>query len=60
MTYKQIESSREVRLWVTQILVPAVMVGTMILTIPEVRQEVSIKVKHVKESIRNKFAKGRG
>lgn len=37
MTYKQIEQAREIRLWIGQIIVPAITVATTMLTIPEVR-----------------------
>lgn len=54
MTYKQIEASREVRLWIGQIIVPAVtMVGTA-MAIPEVRQAVKAKAIEVKERIEAK------
>ena len=54
MTYKQIEASREVRLWIGQIIVPAASVVVAILSIPEVRKMVAKKVESVKESIQNK------
>jgi len=55
MTYKQIEASREVRLWIGQIIVPAASVAVAILAIPEVRQAIGTKVTNVKESIQNKI-----
>lgn len=55
MTYKQIEASREVRLWIGQIIVPAASVALAILTIPEVRQAVGQKVVNIKESVQNKI-----
>ena len=42
MTYKQIEASREVRLWLTQVLIPAFGVAMMI---PEARAAVVAKAK---------------
>ena len=42
MTYKQIEASREARLWITQVIVPAACVAMMI---PEVRETVITKAK---------------
>lgn len=54
MTYKQIEASREVRLWIGQIIVPAASVVVATLSIPEVRQMIATKAASVKESIQNK------
>lgn len=55
MTYKQIEASREARLWIGQIIVPAASVVVATLSIPEVRQMVATKAASVKESIQNKI-----
>lgn len=54
MTYKQIEASREARLWIGQIIVPAISVVVATLSIPEVRQMIATKATSVKESIQNK------
>lgn len=54
MTYKQIEASREVRLWIGQIIVPAASVVVATLSIPEVRQMIATKAASIKESIQNK------
>lgn len=55
MTYKQIEGAREVRLWITQIIVPtAVTVGGLML-IPEVRQTVVSKASDIKTKVKTKF-----
>lgn len=48
MTYKQIEASREVRLWITQVVVPMFGVAMMI---PEAREAVVAKAKEVKNKI---------
>ena len=55
MTYKQIEASREVRLWIGQIIVPAITIAVSTLTIPEVRQAVAAKARDVKQSIERKI-----
>lgn len=55
MTYKQIEASREVRLWIGQIIVPAVTLAATTLTIPEVRQAVRMKAEEVKYDIEQKL-----
>lgn len=54
MTYKQIEAAREVRLWIGQIVVPACIAVTSLMTVPEVRQAVAAKADDVKRSIENK------
>ena len=54
MTYKQIEASREVRLWIGQIIVPAV---GLALAFPEVRAKVKEKVLDVRDSVQRKFKK---
>lgn len=57
MTYKQIEASREARLWIGQIIVPAItLVGTS-MAIPEVRQAVAAKASEIKRSINDKIEK---
>lgn len=54
MNWKQIETSREVRLWATQIILP---VAAVVMMVPEARNAVIEKAKNVKESIKTKFAK---
>lgn len=54
MTYKQLETSREVRLWLTQIVLPIV---TVVALVPEARNAVVTKVKEVKKNVETKFAK---
>lgn len=58
MTYKQIETMREVRLWIGQIVVPVATVAATALAIPEVRQAVAEKAKEVKQNINRKLKKG--
>lgn len=41
MTYKQIEASREARLWVSQIIVPAVIGGVLLMNNEKVRDSVA-------------------
>jgi hypothetical protein len=57
MTYKQIEASREVRLWIGQVIVPALAVGAMVMSKPEIRDKVNAKVKEVKNKIGLKLVK---
>lgn len=58
MTYKQIEASREARLWIGQIVVPAASVVVATLSIPQVRTMVAAKAESIKESILKKTKKG--
>ena len=57
MTYRQIEASREVRLWVTQIIVPTIFGIGMIMSVPEVRAKVKAKTSEIKEKFRTRFKK---
>jgi hypothetical protein len=53
MTYKQIEASREARLWITQIVVPALgMVTALVATVPEFRTAVVDKAREIKNKIK--------
>ena len=54
MTYKQIEASREIRLWITQVIMPAL---ALALVIPESREVIVTKAKEVKDKIKNRFQK---
>lgn len=57
MTYKQIEASREVRLWIGQVIVPAVGVAAVALSNPEVRNAAKQKVNKAKRFIKRQFNK---
>ena len=59
MKYKHIEAAREARLWIGQIVVPAMTIAATTLTIPEVRQAVAAKAKSVKQSVEDKMKKSR-
>ena len=54
MTYKQIEASREARLWLSQIIIPAMCITMMV---PEAREAVVTNAKEVKRSIKTAFTK---
>lgn len=58
MTRKQIDAAREARLWIGQIIVPAMTLAVSTLAIPEVRQAVALKAESVKQSIKRKMNKG--
>ena len=57
MTYKQIEASREARLWIGQVIIPAITVVGAAMTVPEVRKAVTDKANNVKTAIKKKFKK---
>ena len=57
MTYKQIEASREARLWIGQVIVPAFMFGASLMAIPEVRDAVAVKASQIKAGVKKKFKK---
>lgn len=54
MTYKQIEASREVRLWITQVIVPVLGIAMLF---PECRKAVVDKATDVSNYVKNKFHK---
>ena len=58
MTYKQIEASREARLWIGQVIIPTITVVGAAMTIPEVRKAVTEKANNLKTAIKKKFKKG--
>ena len=57
MTWKQIETSREIRLWVSQIIVPTVTIAATMMSIPEVRKATVDKFNKTKQKIETKFKK---
>lgn len=57
MTYKQFETSREIRLWIGQVAVPVLAGAACLLANKEIRQKVSDKVKETKKSLKNKFSR---
>lgn len=54
MTNRQIETSRELRLWIGQVMVPAALI---ISSVPELRENVKRKLADTKEKIEYKMAK---
>lgn len=57
MTWRQIEASREVRLWISQIIVPTVLSVATVAAIPEVRQSIKAKASEIKEKIKTRKPK---
>ena len=55
MTNKQIETSREIRLWIRDIIVPSIGVGATVLWLhPEIKDNIKTKI----DEIKSKFKKG--
>ena len=55
MTNRQIETSREIRLWIRDIIVPSIGVGATVLWLhPEIKDNIKSKIDEVK----TKFEKG--
>lgn len=57
MTYKQLETIREIRMWTKEIIVPTAMAVVAVMTVPEAREAVAAKANQVKESIKSKTRK---
>ena len=55
MTYKQIEASREMRLWIGQVIVPAAVAAVTIASNPQTRNYVSKKYNNVKSRMRSLY-----
>lgn len=54
MERKNIEAVREIRLWIGQIIVPAITLAATTMAIPEVRQAVAAKANQIKNKINSK------
>lgn len=58
-TRQKLDRSREIRLWIRDILVPAVGLAATALSIPEVRDMVNDKIKDIRADVeRKRTAKG--
>ena len=55
MTYKQIEASREMRLWIGQVIVPAAAAAIAIASNPNTRDYTSKKYNNVKSRMRSLY-----
>ena len=54
MTRRQIDTSREMRLWIGQIVVPALTLAATTMAIPEVREAVAMKARSVMSKLKRK------
>lgn len=55
MTYKQIEASREMRLWIGQVIVPAAAAAIVIASNPQTRNYISEKYQNAKSRMRSLY-----
>ena len=56
MTWKQVETSREIRLWITQVIVPVLGIGAAyVAAVPEAREKVVAKFAEAKNRINFKL-----
>ena len=55
MTYKQIEASREMRLWIGQVIIPAAAAAVAIASNPNTRDYISKKYNNVKSRMRSLY-----
>lgn len=56
MTYRDIEASRNVRLWLTQVALPvATLTVTALTALPDTRRALGQKAVQIKDSIKNTF-----
>lgn len=53
MTYKHIEASREIRLWITRVILPIGMVGLWVGTDPEKMNWLRYHMHNGKEGLKN-------
>lgn len=59
MTNRQIETSREIRLWIRDIIVPSIGVGATVLWLhPEIKDNIKSKVNEVKNKFKSKLKRG--
>ena len=49
MNYRQVETSREIRLWITQVIIPMFGIAMMI---PEAREAMVTKAKELKDKVK--------
>jgi hypothetical protein len=55
-TRQKIDLAREIRLGITQVIIPVTTLAVTVMTIPEVREAINEKVKNVKDQHKRKRA----
>lgn len=54
MTYKQIETMREIRLWVCQLGVPILTITAALISRPDIRKDIGRKFRNLKDTLSKK------
>lgn len=57
LKYKHIEASRELRLWLGQVIIPGAVAFGMVMSNPQFKSKVDEKVCTAKEKLQSLFAK---
>lgn len=55
LSWKAIESSREIRLWLGQVIIPAVTIGAVVLSNPENRKRLDETLTNAKDKVTSIF-----
>ena len=55
--YKDVEAARELRLWISQVVIPGALVATFVFSDPQARDAVKTKIENVKYSVGKRFNK---
>lgn len=58
MDYKKVETAREIRLWVKEIIIPGLLITGTVLSIPEVQVAIKNQTTKVKTKVQKFFKKG--
>lgn len=56
MDYKKVETAREIRLWVKEIIIPGFLILGTVLSIPEVQTAVKTTTKKAKTKVKQFFS----
>ena len=57
MTRRQIDASRERRLWISQVIIPSLTLVATAMAIPEVRETVKAKANEIRFKIESRLKK---
>ena len=57
MTRRQIDASREKRLWISQVIIPSLTLVATVMAIPEVRETVKAKANEIRFKIESRMKK---
>lgn len=57
MTRRQIDASRERRLWISQVIIPSLTLVATAMAIPEVREAVKAKANEIRFKIESRMKK---